>query len=535
MSANIFNTVKYTKPRSNYFDLSHDTKMSFNMGELVPTCCLEVVPGDRFNINSEQMLRMAPMIAPVMHKVDVYTHFFFVPNRILWPNWEKFITSAASMQDGVPAPPVFDNPNGTVISEGSLGDYLGLPTGVNMPKISAIPFAAYYRIWRDYYRDQNMQPDNDYPEYLLGDGDNPTFSVFADVRKRAWQHDYFTGALPFAQKGEAVTIPIGSFGTAPVRLSDETPAGEGMLMQTVDGIAADAGNVAYTWTNGIPTGVQFESGVNVPRAGAYVGTKPVNLVADLEDMEAEAATINSLRRAFKLQEWLEKNARGGTRYTESILAHFGVRSSDARLQRPEYIGGNKQNMVISEVLQTSSSDDETTPQANMAGHGISVGTGRGFSYRAEEHGYIIGIMSVMPKTAYQQGIPRHFSKFSPFDYFWPEFANIGEQEVLNREIYCQTEGGSPTTNNETFGYVPRYAEYKFAPSRVAGEFRSSLSFWHMGRIFSAAPSLNESFVVSDPTTRIFAVTDPTSDHIYAHVFNRISANRLMPVYGTPSF
>jgi hypothetical protein len=230
---------------------------------------------------------------------------------------------------------------------------------------------------------------------------------------------------------------------------------------------------------------------------------------------------------MKLQEWLERSARGGTRYVESILSHFGVKSSDKRLQRPEYITGTKSPVIISEVLNTAGA---ALPQGNMSGHGMAVNSGKAGSYRCEEHGYIIGIMSVMPKTAYQQGIPKHFLKDDPFDYFWPSFANIGEQEVKNDEVYAFTP-----TGNEPFGYVPRYAEYKFEQSRVAGDFRTSLAYWHLGRIFNSQPGLNGTFITSDPTHRIFAVTDPLQEKLYAHVLNRVTAIRPMPKFGIPSF
>jgi hypothetical protein len=254
------------------------------------------------------------------------------------------------------------------------------------------------------------------------------------------------------------------------------------------------------------------------------------LFASADNMEVQPTTINELRRAFRLQEWLEKNARGGTRYIENILAHFGVKSSDSRLQRPEYITGVKSPVVVSEVLQTGQSD--TTPQGNMAGHGISVTSGRTGSYYCEEHGYIIGIMSVMPKTAYQQGIPKTFLKNDPLDYFWPSFAHIGEQEVQVQELYAYT-----SNKENTFGYVPRYAEYKYMPSRVAGDFRTTLDYWHLGRIFDSEPSLNQDFIECTPsaTSRIFAVEDPDAQKLYCHVLNKIKAVRPMPKYGTPSF
>lgn len=506
--SNIFNSIKLTRPDKNVFDLSHDVKFSSNMGELTPTLVLEAVPGDKFNISCESLLRFAPLVAPVMHRMDVTMHYFFVPNRILWPNWEKFITNTVDpLTDLLPAFPTI-----TVKADGSnrtrVHDYLGIPEipvgSTTDEDISALPFAAYQKIYSEYYRDQNLMPETFTP---LVDGDNTPLdnSGLHGLRNRCWEHDYFTAALPFAQKGNAVNLPLGTFQDVPV-YKNSTPLGDGTVLDgTPDDVLVE--NVA-------PTGVS--------------GVAPDGLFADTSQLNAGSTTINDLRRAFRLQEWLEKAARGGSRYIESILSHFGVKSSDKRLQRPEYITGTKSPVVISEVLNTSDTPDN--PQGNMAGHGVSVTGGKYGSYYCEEHGYVIGIMSVLPKTAYQQGIPKHFLKNSPFDFYWPSFANIGEQPVLNKELYAYQGAG-----NDTFGYVPRYAEYKFMPSRVAGEFRDSLDFWHMGRIFESVPALNDFFLAANPTERIFAVTDAGTEKLYCHVLHKIKAVRSMPKFGTPTY
>jgi hypothetical protein len=274
----------------------------------------------------------------------------------------------------------------------------------------------------------------------------------------------------------------------------------------------------------------LKTGVPTP-SGAF----DLDLKANLG--EGTSVTINDLRRSIKLQEWLEKNARGGARYIEQIFSHFGVKSSDARLQRVEFLGGGKTPVVISEVLQTSATqapEIAETPLASMAGHGISVGSTHEFTKFFEEHGIVMGIMSVMPKTAYQQGTPRMFTKFDKFDYYFPEFAHLGEQEIKNKEIYTTNDA---TYNEGTFGYTPRYAEYKYRESRVCGDFRSNLNFWHLGRIFSSAPNLNSAFVHPDPTTlnRIFAVTDDNTQHLWCQVYHDIKAIRPMPKFGVPSF
>lgn len=519
--SNIFKEVQFKKQKRSTFNLNHDRKMSCDMGRLIPVMCQEVVPGDSFNVVSEQMLRMAPMLAPVMHRVNVYTHFFFVPNRILWPNWEQFITGG---EDGT-AVPVHPYINPETIANGSIGDYMGLPTFDASPtpadnsRINALPFAAYTKIFNEYYRDQNLQTA--LPDTLV-DGDNSVqFNPVAegDPIPRAWEHDYFTSALPFAQKGDAVTIPIAGEADVNFQVGEfDEPA---IVRNPVTGAIVDN---ADPLNSGNAQGY-LENGTN-----SVTIDNSANLVVDLTG--ATASTINDLRRAFKLQEWLELNARGGSRYIENIFAHFGVKSSDARLQRPEYLGGGKSPIVISEVLQYSETTGDNTPQGNMAGHGINVGATHQFKRFFEEHGFIIGIMSIMPVTAYQQGLPRMFSRPTKLDYYWPSFAHIGEQEILNKELYYDPTV-DPEANDEVFGYTPRYSEYKYQPSTVHGDFRTNLAFWHMGRIFENRPLLNAQFIASDPTKRIFAVVDENQHSLWCHVFMRVKATRPMPYFGNP--
>ena len=519
----IFSKVAMPRPQHNTFDLSHSRKFSMSIGKITPISVMECVPGDSFNIKTTQLVRFAPLLAPIMHESSVYCHFFFVPNRILWPQWEEYITGGEDAADPGYVPPVAPYFSGITVGTGSLGDYLGLPSqNLGTTKVSALPFMAYRKIFNEYYRDQNLVTKITDEAVSGSNALPPDWSI---LQNRAWQHDYFTSALPWTQKGPEATIPLGT--TAP------------LVNQT--GSVSDYSKTSFfRETDGTAIGGYDLAAANVPgHAGALSvtgGTTPKQLDitkhTEVDLTDATASSINDLRRAFRLQEWLERNARGGSRYIEVILAHFGVQSSDARLQRPEFLGGSATPISISEVLQTSDAAAEDTPQGNMAGHGVSVGSSNYVSYKCEEHGYIIGLMTVMPKTAYQQGIPKHFSKFDKFEYFWPSFANIGEQPILNKELYADT---SDSQDEEVFGYTPRYAEYKYIPSTVHGTMRTSLNFWHMGRIFGSRPTLNANFVEcqEDEVDRVFAVGEG-EENLYVYLHNKVKARRPMPYFGTPT-
>lgn len=508
---NIFNSVKLKKPQRSTFNLSHDVKQSGKMGMLIPALVQEVIPGDKFMIGTSMMCRFAPLLAPVMHRFNLFMHYFFVPNRLVWDGWEDFITNN---EDRVM--PTITAKVGLTDDQKKFFDYMGIPpiAGGNAFSVNAMPFAAYQLIYNEYYRDQNLQVE--IPNLDLVDGSNDAnIADLATLRYRNLEHDYFTAALPFAQKGQAVQIPLGE-----VILKDDWAS-------TTDGPTTRDSAMA------IITG-QLEVG-NTTLDALETGGTPTAF-DPRGTLIAAPTTINDLRRAYRLQEWLERNALGGTRYIEHIMAHFGVKSSDARLQRPEYITGMQMPMVISEVLNTTGLLDiggEVTgaPVGNMSGHGVSTdSSNRIGTMFAEEHGYIIGIFSCLPRTAYQQGIPKHYLKNDFLDFAFPEFANLGEQQVLNSEVYVDH-----TTPAGVFGYVPRYAEYKFTQSRVAGEFRTSLNYWHAGRIFDSSPALNSDLITCNPDdyTRIFAVEED-ADHLYMQIVHKISASRLLPFYGTPS-
>lgn len=589
---NFMNSVKLFRPRRSAFDLTHDVKLSFNMGDLVPVLCQEVLPGDTWRLQDEMLIRFQPLAAPVMHQFNVFVHYFFVPNRLIWSNWENFITGG---QDGTLEPiyPTFTlnksyftnegivDPN-NYLHSGGLMDFLGYPVGndnslaadedpiiqdsvytnISSPAISQLPFRAYLKIYNDYYRDQNLEPDYvaELGEAFLSDGnvdisgyqdfddDDPSelVAMLFKLRRRAYEKDYFTSALPFTQRGPEATLPIGFTNSAPVTSNDEGDWSPLSLTYIKGGnnegaYPGDGTQAIYKTKPGqIPHSALGQSN---SADGEYIGVDG-GLYANLQDVAA-TPTINEVRASFALQRWLEKNALGGSRYIEQILAHFGVRSSDARLQRPEFLGGGRVPVQVGDVLQTSASTKASSttfesPQASYAGVGTAVGSTPRFKRRFEEHGQIIGIMSVLPRTSYQQGIPRQFLRRDKLDYAFPEFAHLGEQEIQNQELYAIADGADKLPvgwQTGTFGYQARYGEYKTIPNSVHGELRDSLSYWQGGRIFSTLPKLNSDFVHMDPASlgRIFAIEKPNlSRQMVCQILHKIQAIRPLPKYGTPS-
>ena len=509
MARKIFEQAMMSSPKKSAFDLSHEHKTTTEFSKLTPIMNMEVVPGDQIAVNSEILVRMAPTIAPIMHRVDVFVHHFFVPNRIVWDKWEDFIFP----KDDYKTPPTMPT---VEISEQyslpelwgtrSLANHLGFPVIdpkqlIDNIKVSSLPFRAYTAIYNDYYRDQNLEDELDL------DSDE----IFK-IRYRAWEKDYFTSALPFAQKGPAVKIPGGSGSLKDVQLADQVT---GLGLPNAN-LSTDVNSVVRSTTD--------------PTKGGQLNFGESNM----------GTTIEDLRRSARLQEWLEKAARAGTRYKEGIKSFFGTNIGDARLDRPEYLGGGKQPITISEVLNTTgnisgdTTDQQPNVQGDMAGHGIAVGGKNNFKYSVKEHGHIISIMSIMPKPAYQQGIDKLWTRNDRFDYYWPEFANLGEQEIKNQELYVTADSA---TRDQTFGYQQKYAEYKYACDKVTGDFAGNLDFWHLGRKFVDQPYLNNAFIKPDVEEfeRIFAVDSKTTgtDQFWCQIYHDVKARRPMPYFGTP--
>lgn len=520
-----FSQIEDTKIPRARFDLSHEVKTTLNQGELVPFYASEVLPGDKFKLSAEVFMRLMPLRSPAMQRMDVYTHFWFVPNRLVWDNWQEFITLGP---DGLSAPvhpyllmsDLYDN---DLLGVGKIADYFGIPNIDTPTKINALPFRAYQTIYNEFYRDQNLCPEIEFSK-SDGSADAEQYQL-CTIRKRAWRHDYFTSCLPFAQKGAPVSLPLGS--SAPV-VYNPTVGKNGLMSYAIppEDLEINFGNIMLAGSDKNASSIFNSNGPNPPFGNLDYdpnGTLQVDL------SNATAATVADLRQAFQLQRFLERNARGGSRYIEALYHQFKVISSDARLQRPEYLGGGKSPVVISEVLQTSETT-ENNALGTLGGRGVSVGNSNNFKRYFEEHGWIIGIMSIMPKSSYMQGLHKQFSRFEALDYAFPVFAHLGEQEVLLKEIYVSDD---EEANETTFGYQERYAEYRFKPDVITGEFKTTLDFWHQGRIFSQKPALNQNFIECSPRYDIFSVTDETEHHFISQIYINCQAIRPLPRFGTP--
>lgn len=503
--------------------LSHYKLLSCDMGELVPVGLVEVLPGDTIQQATSALIRVAPLLSPVMHPVHVRIHHWFIPHRIIWDEWEDFITGGPD-GDSTPDFPVVVSPPSTGFAVGSLADYMGIPVGVPNLEVSALPFRAYGLIWNEWYRDQDLQ--NPRPLSKLSGTDSTTDVSLANV---SWEKDYFTSSRPWPQKGPDVTIPFAGEGLVVPK------SGATNLDVTATYRTSVSGNktlqINHPSLDGSSSGqvtVQQVPGAGSTAAGQVqtrVSLTPADMAARLGvDLSGVSATsINDLREAFAIQRYQEARARYGSRYTE-YLRYLGVRSSDARLQRPEYLGGGRQTIQFSEVLQTGP-DTDGDGVANLRGHGIGALRSNRYRRFFEEHGYIVTCLSVRPKTIYTQALHRTWNRRVKEDFFQKELQHIGQQEVLNKELYA-----AHSSPDGVFGYQDRYDEYRRSESMVCGEFRTTaLDHWHYARIFSTPPALNADFVKALPTKRVNAVQ--TEDVLYLMVNHSIQARRLVASTG----
>lgn len=487
----VFQNVRSVGVKRSLFDLSYTKTLTCDMGQLIPVLCEEMVPGDYFEVGNQSVVRMQPLVAPVLHEINIYTHYFFVPYRLLWTGdsgWTDFITRGSSGNDA----PTLPRWSPTLNGKGTLWDYLGFPVGV-VPT-GALPMAfprdAYNLVYNEYYRDETLIA--------------PVALTQEAILNRCWEKDYLTSSLLTQQRGIAPALPISGTTSAVFDAASFNPTG---------------------YANGV------SSNTTVPKLGFASAADAAQAKAALDNNTVDlsiASTFNiaTLRVAFQIQKWLERNNRAGVRYTEFLKAHFSVSPRDERLQRPEYIGGSKSPVVVSEVLQTSVT--ASTPQGNMAGHGISANSSFCGKYHAKEYGLIIGIMSVMPRAMYQQGINRQWLRTTCYDFYFPEFANLSEQAVIQAEVYAN---GVSNDNNTLFGYQGRYNEMRSKNNMVCGDMRDTYAYWHLGRQFSSVPVLNETFVKCIPRKDIFAA--PSAPGLIVSFGNIVRAFRPMPIQPEP--
>ena len=540
------NSILVNKPKKNNFDLSHEVKMTGNMGYLMPCFIQDVIPGDSFKVDTQQLVRFSPLLAPMMHNVDFKLDYFFVPYRLVWDEWKDFITGGEDGND-LPSYPRFqvNTTNSGYLLKSSLADYLGVPpttsaagteggawnnASTGTQYLSLLPFRAYQLIYHEYFRDQNV--GTEYTQHT--DSGIETSTVDLDdqlgIRRTNWEKDYFTSSLPFLQRGGEVTLPLGDL--APIVYGDYDSITDGTNNDyqyfrkpwSIDPagylpIDSPTSNVNSILANGNDT-----TYANIDLSGSHA--------VDLSS--ATGATINELRKASALQKWLELMARAGSRYREQIYAIFGEKIPDYTVQIPKYLGGGKTPIMISEVLSTYSNSSVAgdAPTGDMTGHALALGDNIGFTESFDEHGIILGLCRVVPKASYVQGLNRFWQKFDKFDHYFPQFANLGEQEVYNKEIYV--EGN--TDDESIFGYQQRYAEYKYSQNRIAGDFRDSLAHWELSRRFTGgAPLLNQSFIECDESevNRIFAINNE-DDKIWMSLYHKVNAIRPIPYFSNPS-
>lgn len=495
-------------PRSS-FNLSQAYKTTFDAGWLIPFFLQEVVPGDTHSVTCQSLVRLATPLKPFMDNVTIETFFFFVPNRLVWDNWTRFMGEQDNPGDSTD----FVIPHRDIgVADGSLSDYFGLPLGT-VNEVSDLPYRAYHLIFNEWFRSQDLQASAPH-----NTGDAPLDGALYNLLRRGKRHDYFTSCLPWPQKGPGVDLPLGE--TAPI-FSDAQANG------------LDVVGISRTGTANVPTALHhadFPGGVTLTNTPDPIDYE---LLVDLSD--ATAATINDLRQAFAIQKLQERDARGGTRYQELVLSHFGVRGGDARLQRPEYLGGSSAPLGIVQIPQTAPDPvgGTDTPQGNLAAYGVSQARG-GFTKSFTEHGYIMGLVNARADLTYQKGVDRHWNRSTKYDFYWPALSKIGEQAVLNKEIYNQGNA----TDDQVFGYQERWAEMRHNNSKLTGLFRSdaaaSLDYWHLSQDFANLPALNDTFIQDDPPIdRVIAV--PSEPHFLLDAYFKHKAARPMPINSAPGY
>lgn len=560
----IFDKIILPKLRRSTFNLSHDVKLTGEFGKLIPFMCEEVVPGDTWYNKSDVLIRFAPMIAPVMHKINVYTHFFYVPFRLVWDDAEEFFTGGkdGTSNPGFPRLPLLHNKSKGgdfadtfgLFAPGSLADYLNYPTSDsnmgNAPGmlVSALPFRMYQLIYNEYYRDENLEEEIEIShgsEIMTQNVD--LLKPLLTLRTRAWRKDYFSSALPWTQKGPTQLVPVTTVGQLNnTDIGYKGSSKDGYASEPVFMVDKVTGNTYAVGANGaLVTGdgvagprIEFSGAGSSPSVQGYDTFLDNSRNLEVKDgkvtIDGSSFTINDLRRSNRIQKYLEARARGGSRFAEWLLSIYGVKSDDLRLMRPEYLGGGMNPVQVSDVLQTSQTSD-SSPQGQYSGIGFSFGSSNSFKKTFKEPGYIMGIMSVMPEPGYTEGCPRSYAKYDPYDFFIPQFSELGEQDIYNYELALR--GGDPY---ETFGYAPRYAEYKYIPSRIHGDFKNmnGLGFWTLNRHYQNQPQLSNEFikcdVEKDDLNRIFAVTDSSEQHLFVQIHNTTKARRPMPYLPDPS-